>query len=79
MKNYIVLRLSNKQDGGLAARVSEFETLEPSLKEFYRFCGLAVDSEHIIDTVMLVDAHGNEIDKKNFTHAAQEIAPAEQE
>lgn len=70
MKNYIVVRYANKPDHTEMARISAFESETEAWKEYYRFCGLAVDSENITDAVVIMTKDGFEIDHKCFVHDA---------
>lgn len=69
MKNYFVVRLCNKADSTVACPVSAHETEAEAQKEFFRQCGLAVDSTHIQDTVMMVTAQGFELRHETFAHS----------
>lgn len=75
MMEYFVIRLMNKADGSPAVRVSNFATEVEAWKEFYRFCGLAVDSENLTDAVMICSKQGFCIDYKYFEHEAPAPAP----
>ena len=68
MKNFAVVRLANKSDGTLAAPVSGFDTETEAWKEFFRLCGGAVDSQHPMDTVVLVTKEGFTLDSRCFDH-----------
>ncbi len=74
MKNFVVVRIANKQDGTAAVPVSVFETENEARREFYRLCGQAVDSEHPMDAVSLLSREGFALEHKAFPHAA--AAPA---
>lgn len=71
MKNFIVIRIANKQDGTVAIPVSAYETEAEAWKEFYRLCGQAVDSEHLLDSVSILSKEGFEMDHKAFQHSVQ--------
>ena len=71
MKNYVVLRIANKQDGTVACPVASFETEAEAWKEFYRLCGQAVDSAHLMDSVAILNKEGFEIDHKCFEHEVE--------
>ena len=68
MKEYLVIRIANKPDGSLAAPAQAFETETEAWKEFYRLCGIAVDSVNISDSVSILTRQGFEIDHKCFEH-----------
>lgn len=68
MKTYFVIRLVNKADGTVACPVVACETEIEAEKEFYRLCGVAVDSTNITDTVILSDIEGYPLEKKYFEH-----------
>lgn len=70
MKNFVVVRIANKQDGTVAIPVSSFETEADAWKEFYRLCGQAVDSEHLLDSVSILTKEGFEMDHRAFPHPA---------
>lgn len=72
MKEYVVIRICNKQDGTVACPVSTFETEAEAQKEFFRQCGLAVDSTHLTDAVSLLTKQGFELKHEYFTHPAIE-------
>lgn len=71
MKNFFVVRLANKQDGTVACPVSSHETEADAWKEFYRLCGQAVDSAHLVDSVAILTKEGFELDHKCFEHEAE--------
>ena len=77
MKNFFVVRLANKQDGTVACPVASFETEAEAQKEYYRLCGQAVDSTHLIDSVVLLAAQGYEIKCETFEHEAIPAEPEE--
>lgn len=69
MKEFAVVRICNKTDGSAVAPVRLFDTEVEAYKEFYRLCGLAVDSEHFTDTVLIMNRRGLELeDPKTFEH-----------
>lgn len=68
MKEFVVVRIANKQDGTVAIPVSSFEDEVSAEKEYYRQCGLAVDSTHLMDSVVLLHKVGYEIKHECFTH-----------
>ena len=70
MKEYVVVRICNKLDGTVAVPVSTHETEEAAQKEFFRQCGLAVDSTHLTDAVSLLTKQGFELKHEYFTHDA---------
>lgn len=72
MKEFVVIRICNKQDGTVACPVSTFETEAEAVKEFFRLCGLAVDSTHLTDAVSLLTKQGFELRHEYFTHPAIE-------
>ena len=71
MKNYVVVRICNKQDGTVACPVSTFENETDAQKEFFRLCGLAVDSVHLTDAVALLTKQGFELKHEFFAHDPQ--------
>lgn len=71
MKEFVVVRICNKQDGTVAVPVSTFETETDAQKEFFRQCGLAVDSTHLTDAVALLTKQGFELKYEYFTHEPQ--------
>lgn len=73
MKEYFVVRLCNKQDGTIACPVTACDTEAEALKAFFRLCGQAVDSEHLVDAVSLLNKEGFEIDHRCFEHAPSEV------
>ena len=70
MKNYCVIRMANKPDGTFAAPVQAFESEAEAQKEYFRLCGLAVDSVNLMDSVMLTTAQGFELKHETFLHDA---------
>lgn len=70
MKNYFVVRFCNKQDGTVASPVSAYENEADAQKEFFRQCGLAVDSTHLTDSVAMLTAQGFELRHETFAHEA---------
>lgn len=75
MKNYFVVRLCNKLDGTIAAPVSAHDDEASAQKEFFRQCGLAVDSTHLQDSVALLTKEGFELKHETFAHDAPEPEP----
>lgn len=75
MKEFAVVRIANKPDGTTAVPVSAFEDEQSAYKEFFRQCGLAVDSENLTDSVTLLYKEGYKIRHEFFTHAAPEPEP----
>lgn len=71
MKEYVVVRICNKQDGTVAVPVSSHETEAEGIKEYFRQCGLAVDSTHLVDSVALLNKFGFQLRYESFTHEAQ--------
>lgn len=71
MKNFVVIRIANKQDGTVAAPVSTFETEADAWKEYYRLCGQAVDSGHLLDSVAILTKEGFEMEHRSFQHPAE--------
>jgi hypothetical protein len=69
MKEYLVVRFCNKQDGTAVAPVTACDTEAEAWKAFYRLCGQAVDSEHLMDSVAILTKQGFELDYKCFEHA----------
>lgn len=68
MKEYLVVRFCQKQDGTSVAPVTACETEAEAWKAFYRLCGQAVDSEHLMDSVAILTKQGFELDYKCFEH-----------
>lgn len=75
MKEFVVVRICNKADGTVAIPVASFETEDAAKKEFFRLCGLAVDSTHLTDAVSLLTKQGFELKHEYFTHPAPEPEP----
>lgn len=73
MKNYCVIRMANKPDGTFAAPVQAFESEADAQKEYFRLCGLAVDSVNLMDSVMLTTAQGFELKHETFLHDAPAV------
>ena len=71
MKNFVVVRTCNKQDGTIAIPVSSFEEETEAVKEYFRLCGLAVDSTHLTDAVTLLTKEGFELRHECFEHEPQ--------
>ena len=72
MTQYLVIRIANKPDGSVAAPVIPFDDSVKAEKEFYRLCGLAVDSVNITDAVSLLTTRGEVIQQKCFFHLEEE-------
>ena len=72
MKEYLVVRFCNKQDGTVAAPVASFEDKTSAEKEFFRLCGQAVDSVHLTDSVSMLTKQGFELKHEYFEHPAIE-------
>ena len=72
MTQYLILRIANKPDGSVAAPVIPFDDGVAAEKEFYRLCGLAVDSVNITDAVSLLTTRGEVIMQKCFFHLEEE-------
>ena len=79
MKEFVVVRICNKADGTVAIPVSSFENEVDANKEFYRLCGLAVDSTHLTDAVSLLTKQGFELKHEFFTHDAPAPEPEQGE
>ena len=81
MKEYVVVRFCNKPAGTVAAPVHSYEDEVSALKEFYRGCGLAVDSDNPTDSMTLLHYTGYEIKHEYFVHdtPAPEPEPEEEE
>lgn len=62
MKDYVVVRIANKQDGTIAIPVWDADTVEAGKKKYYQQCGLAVDSGNYTDTVVLLNKEGMIVD-----------------
>lgn len=75
MKNFVVVRTCNKQDGTIAIPVSSFESETEAVKEYFRLCGLAVDSTHLTDAVTLLTKEGFELRHECFTHDPKTPTP----
>lgn len=75
MKEYFVIRIVNKPDGTVAAPVQAFDEETPAQKEFFRLCGLAVDSVNLTDAVSLLTKEGFELKHEVFNHAEPEPEP----
>ena len=71
MKNFVVIRIANKQDGTISIPVAAFETEAEAWKEFYRLCGQAVDSTHLLDSVSILTKEGFEMEHRSFEHPAE--------
>lgn len=71
MKNYVVLRIANKADGTFNAPVQGFESESAAWKEFFRLCGAAVDSTHLVDSVVIMSKEGFELDHRVFLHGTE--------
>ena len=78
MKEYLVVRFCNKPDGTVAAPAHAYEDEVSALKEFYRGCGLAVDSDNLTDSVTLLHYTGYEMKHEYFVHEP-EPEPEEEE
>ena len=76
MKNFVVVRFTNRADGSTGNSVKPYETEGDALKEFFRQAGQAVDSTHLTDSVSLLTKEGFELRHEFFTHEAP--APVEE-
>ena len=79
MKEFVVIRICNKQDGTIACPVSSYEDKPSAEKEFFRLCGQAVDSAHLTDAVSLLTKQGFELKHEYFEHPAIEPEPEAEE
>ena len=68
MKNFVIVRIANKQDGTTAVPVYTFETESDAWKEFYRQCAQAVDSTNLMDAVSILTKEGFEMEHRAFPH-----------
>ena len=68
MKEYFIVRLLNTQAGTHSYAVNACDTEAEAWKTFFRLCGQAVDSEHLTDSVSLLNKEGFEIDHRVFAH-----------
>ena len=75
MKEFVVVRVANKPNGTVAIPVSSYEDEASARKEYYRQCGLAVDSGNLTDAVTLLSKVGYEIAHEYFVHEAPEPEP----
>lgn len=73
MKEFVVVRIANKQDGTTVAPVKTFEDEQSAQKEFFRSAAAAVDSDNLTDAVSLLTKEGFEVRHEYFTHPA--VAP----
>ena len=71
MKEFVVVRICNKQDGSIACPVATYETEAEAQKEFFRLCGQAVDSVHLTDAVSMLTKQGFELRHEYFEHPVQ--------
>lgn len=80
MKNFVVIRFTNRVDGSTGNSVKPYETEAEALKEFFRQAGQAVDSTHLTDSVSLLTKEGFEMRHEFFTHEAPapEVEPVEE-
>ena len=72
MTNYLIIRIANKPDGSTSSPIQHFKDGIQAEKEFYRLCGLAVDSVNISDTVIMMTTRGEIMQSKWFYHPAEE-------
>lgn len=79
MKNFVVLRIANKQDGTTVAPVKTFEDEQSAQKEFFRSAAAAVDSDNLTDAVSLLTKEGFEVRHEYFTHPAVAPEPTPEE
>lgn len=79
MKNFVIVRIANKPDGSVSVPVNAFETEANAWKEFYRLCGIAVDSANLMDSVAILTKEGFLIDHKVFEHEAAPVVQEPQE
>ena len=80
MKNFVVVRFTNRVDGSTGNSVKPYETEGEALKEFFRQAGQAVDSTHLTDSVSLLTKEGFELRHEFFKHEAPapEVEPVEE-
>ena len=71
MKNFFVIRITNRQDGTTGNLVNAHDNEADALKDFFRECGKAVDSTHLTDSVSLLTKEGFEVRHECFMHDAQ--------
>lgn len=70
MKNFVVVRFTNRADGSTGNSVKPYDTEGEALKEFFRQAGQAVDSTHLTDSVSLLSKEGFEVRHEVFLHDA---------
>ena len=75
MKNFVVVRIANKPDGTTAVPVVTLDTEVQGRKEYFRQCGLAVDSENLTDAVIMLNKEGMCYCSECFVHPAPEPEP----
>lgn len=68
MKNFVVVRFTNRVDGTTGNSVKPYEDEGEALKEFFRQAGQAVDSTHLTDSVSLLSKEGFELRHEYFEH-----------
>ena len=79
MKEFVVVRIANKQDGSVAIPVKAFDDEDSALKEFFRIAAIAVDSDNLTDAVSLLTKEGFEVRHEYFTHPAVAPEPTPEE
>ena len=75
MKEFVVVRIANKPDGTVAIPVSSWDNEVAARKEYFRQCGIAVDSTNIVDSIALLSKEGYLVTRECFVHPAPEPEP----
>ena len=70
MKEFFVVRFTNRVDGTCGDICHPFDTEAEALVDYFREAGKAVDSTHLTDSVSLLTKEGFEIRHDFFTHEA---------
>ena len=75
MKEFFVVRFTNRLDGTCGDICHPFDNETEALKDYFREAGKAVDSTHLTDSVSLLTKEGFEIRHDFFTHEAPAPEP----
>lgn len=75
MKEFFVVRFTNRLDGTCGDICHPFATEAEALTDYFREAGKAVDSTHLTDSVSLLTKEGFEIRHDFFMHEAPQPEP----
>ena len=75
MKDYIVIEIQRNSDGTMAVLSDTYEDVASARSSFYTKCGIAVLSNVLIHSLVLMNNAGNVIEQKSFRHDPPATVP----